>query len=87
MSDERYKVVIGMSVTKQDGNTEFADFGIVYSNMHYDQMVHVEGAFAKHAEDVNKGIEGLVADLVQMGVDEIEVRKDPGAAKNPGAIR
>lgn len=77
MSDERYKVVIGMAVTKQDGNVEFADYGIVYSNMHYDQMVQVEAAFAKHADEINDGMRPLIADMVQMGMDEIPKRMGP----------
>lgn len=71
---DRYKVVIGMSVTKEDGNQEFSDFGIVYSRMQYDKMVEVEQAFAKHSDEVNAGIKGLVNELVQMGVTEAAKR-------------
>ena len=56
--DDRYKVVLGMSVTKTQGNKEFADFGIVYSQMHYTDMVEVEAIFAKHARCNQCGHEG-----------------------------
>ncbi|MBT8147759.1 MAG: hypothetical protein KJN90_12960 [Gammaproteobacteria bacterium] len=86
---DTYKVVLGMAITKQGGNKEFFDSGLVYSNMHYDQMVEVERIFAKHAEAVTAGMQGMIADLVAMGFEQAEEREPervkPG--KNPGAIR
>lgn len=94
MSEDRYKVVIGMSIVKE-GTPGFADFGIVYSNMPYDKMVAVEAALARHADKVNEGLKPLVEELVGMGVMEAEVRKTaateevetPDIPKPRGAIR
>jgi hypothetical protein len=73
-NEDRYKVVIGMSIVKE-GTPGFADFGISYHNLPYDMMVQVEAAMAKHADAINEGLKPLVADLVGMGVEEAKVRK------------
>lgn len=87
--NERYKVVLGMSVTKEQGNSEFADFGLVYSRMHYSDMVEVEDIFARHSDAIIAGMKGAIEELVAMGFTEAGER-EPERAKpqgNPGAIR
>lgn len=88
MSEDRYKVVIGMSIVKE-GNPGFADFGIVYHNMPYDKMVAVEAALSKHADTVNEGLKPLVEELVAMGVMEAELRKgsETEVPQSRGSIR
>ena len=81
---EKYKVVIGMSVTKE--SEAFADFGLVYSGMGYEDVVKVEAAFAKHSQGIINAMDGLVADLVQMGVDKV-IEKQAETPIHPGAIR
>lgn len=97
MSDQRYRVVIGLSVSKEE-MPGFSDNGIVYHNMKYDQMVKVQELFAKHSSSILVGIAGLVDDLVAVGVDEAVSRVGPDnmatremqpnpIQRDPGAIR
>ena len=88
---DKFKVVIGLSIVKEGGE-DFADFGLVYRGMDYEDIVKVEAAFARHAETVVKAMEGMVGELVQMGVDKAAEKKGGVSdaivpSGNPGAIR
>ncbi|MCB1819705.1 MAG: hypothetical protein KDI77_17445 [Gammaproteobacteria bacterium] len=79
---DKFKVTIGMSVNKE-GSPDFFDGGLVYHNMPYDKVVAVEGVFAKHAAAITEAMGPLVADLVAMGVAEIDER-DGGVVEDRG---
>lgn len=82
---DKFKVTIGMSVNKE-GSPDFFDGGLVYHNMPYDKVVAVEGVFAKHAAAITEAMGPLVADLVAMGVAEIDAKAFEGNGPN-GVIR
>jgi len=89
---DKYKVTIGLAITKEGGSLNFFDAGAVYHNMPYDKMVVVEGVFARHASELNKALEPMMEELVALGVVEAEMRKvaeeEAAAPETPkGAIR
>ena len=69
---DKFKVTIGMSVNKRVRRT--FDGGLVYHNMPYDKVVAVEGVFRQTCRCDHRGNGPLVADLVAMGVAEIDER-------------
>ena len=83
MEEDRYKCVIGMGITQCENNREFADYGLVYSMLKYDQLVEVQQAFAKHGTQITQAMEPLIQDLVQIGLEEAKLRtgKDVGSKK------
>lgn len=71
MSNDKYKVVIGMSVMKE-GAEDFFDGGLVYHNLPEDMLVQLEAVFAKNASGMVAAMEPMVDELVRMGVEKAE---------------
>lgn len=82
MSDEdkRYRVNIGLSVTKQE-YPGFADFGITYEMMDYEKVVEVEEVFNRHADTILEAMKPMREELVALGTMEVESRKEGGTGK------
>lgn len=74
MSDQKYNVTLGASITKAE-ESRWADFGVVYTGMSYDQIVELEAIIAKHSEAMLAGMRDLISDLVAIGYQESEKRK------------
>ena len=73
MSD-RFRVNIGLSIVPADAPA-YADFGLTYDNLPYENMVVIEEIFDKHAGAILEAMEGLRKDLVNVGYQQIQAKK------------
>lgn len=79
MSDEkRYNVTIGLSIVKA-GTPAYADFGLRYANMKYDDVVEIERIVSANATTLQQGLEPILKELIAMGYSKAEVRKAEAA--------
>ena len=86
--EQRYNVTLGASITKAE-EPRWADFGVVYTGMSYEQIVQLEEVIAKHSEAMLAGMRELISDLMKIGYEEVEKRAEEskGEKQSPGVIR
>ena len=61
-----FNVTLGVAINKDDGR-KFSDFGYVYSDLPYDQLVALEGILAKHSETIFKAYQPVIQELLDAG--------------------
>ena len=78
MAEDRYKVVLGASITEKETGAAWCDMGIVYYDMGYAKMVQVENVLTKHAKDIVIAVQPAIDDLMKLGLED---PKAAGSAK------
>lgn len=73
MSDQRYRVVLGLSIVKDD-TPGFSDAGVVYHNCKYEQVLELQALFEKHSQEFLAGVSTMLRDGITIGVGEIADR-------------
>ena len=74
MNDQRYRFSVGISVTKQEAE-RFADYGLMYDNLPYDDLVMLEEIASRHMVQILDGMKPMIDELVAKGYAEAEKRR------------